>query len=46
MKRTVRTVLMASMLVTTGCSDQEVSYDPTVFNDYAISSSDYSTLNY
>ena len=46
MKRTVSALLMASMLVTTGCSNQEASYDPTVFNDYAISSSDYSTLNY
>ena len=46
MKSTVSALLMASMLVTPGCSNQEASNDPTVFNDYAISSSDYSTLNY
>ena len=41
MKRAVSALRMASMLVATGCSNQEASYDSTVFNDYAISSSDY-----
>ena len=45
MKRAMSALLVSSMLLA-GCSSQDATYDPKVFNDYAISSTDYSTLNY
>ena len=45
MKKAMNALLISSMLLA-GCSSSDTSYDPKVFNDYAISSTDYSTLNY
>lgn len=45
MKKTLSALLISSMLFT-GCSRGETTFDTKVFNDYAVSSSDYSTLNY
>lgn len=45
MKKAISAVIAASLMLA-GCSKEEVSYDPNVLNEYAISSSDYSTLNY
>lgn len=45
MKKAISAVIPASLMLA-GCSKEEVSYDPNVLNEYAISSSDYSTLNY
>lgn len=43
MKKAISAVIAASLMLA-GCSKEEVSYDPNVLNEYAISSSDYSTL--
>lgn len=41
----LRNVLLCMVLLLTGCSEQQVTYDPTHFVDYYLMGRDFSTLN-